>query len=113
MQNGCGNGRQNGIENGTGDGKLSAMTAVLTLDSSGRLVLPKPFRDKMHLQAGAKLRLDMVGDKLELSQEEESVKVVKRGKRRVIVGWEGFDAAKAVREMRKDQVERLEAPFRK
>ncbi|WP_133793909.1 AbrB/MazE/SpoVT family DNA-binding domain-containing protein [Prosthecobacter fusiformis] len=89
------------------------MTAVLTLDSSGRLVLPKPFRDKMHLQAGAKLRLDMVGDKLELSQEEEDVKVVRRGKRRVIVGWEGFDAAKAVREMRKDQVERLEAPFRK
>ncbi|MEN3942581.1 AbrB/MazE/SpoVT family DNA-binding domain-containing protein [Prosthecobacter sp. SYSU 5D2] len=89
------------------------MTAVLTLDSSGRLVLPKCFRDKMHLQAGARLRVDMVGDKLEMRQDDAPVKLVRRGKRRVITGWVGFDAAKAVREMREDQVARLEAPFHK
>ena len=40
------------------------MTATLTLDSAGRLVLPKPVRDKMHLRTGAKLRLDVVGDRM-------------------------------------------------
>lgn len=88
------------------------MTATLTLDKAGRLVLPKPVRDKMHLRAGSKLRLYVFGDKMELTQEVPEVKIEKRGKRRVMVGWEGFDAAKAVREMREDQVARLEAPFR-
>jgi hypothetical protein len=38
---------------------------------------------------------------------------VKRGKRRVIVGWEGFDAVKAVQAARDEQLDQLEAPFRK
>ena len=90
------------------------MSTTLTVDKAGRVVLPKPVRDRLHLQAGSKLRLEVVGDKLELSQEEAEVKIV-RGKDglRVVVGWEGFDAAKAVREMREDQLERLAAPFRK
>lgn len=89
------------------------MTATLTIDAAGRLVLPKTMRDKLHLRAGSKLRAEIVGDKIELEQETAEVKIVKRGKRRVVVGWEGFDAARAVREMREDQVERLNAPHRK
>jgi hypothetical protein len=34
-------------------------------------------------------------------------------KRRVVVGWEGFDAVKAVQEAREEHLDRLEAPFRK
>ncbi len=90
------------------------MTAILTLDKAGRLVLPKPMREKLHLREGAKLKAEIVGDKIELEQEEQEVKIVRRKSgRRVVVGWEGFDAAKAVREMREDQVARLEAPFKK
>lgn len=90
------------------------MTATLTLDKAGRLVLPKPVRDKMHLRAGSRLRLDVLGDKLELTQEVPEVKIVrKKDGLPVVVGWEGFDAAKAVREMREDQVARLDAPSRK
>ena len=83
------------------------------MDSAGRLVLPKAIREKMHLQAGSKLRADLVGERLEISADVPEATVVKRGKRRVIFGWEGFDAAKAVREMREDQVGRLDAPFEK
>lgn len=90
------------------------MTASLTMDAAGRVVLPKAFRDKLHLRAGSKLRLDIVGDKLELVQEADEVKVVRRPDGLpVIVGWEGFDAAQAVREMREEQLERLAAPFLK
>ncbi len=93
--------------------KVIPMTTTITLDKAGRFVLPKPVRDQLRLRAGSKLRLDVTGDRMELTQEVPEVKIEKRGKRRVVVGWEGFDAAKAVREMREDQVARLDAPFRK
>jgi AbrB family looped-hinge helix DNA binding protein len=79
------------------------------MDNAGRVILPKPIRDRMHLHAGSKLRLEIVGDKLELTQEIPEVKIAKRGKRRVVVGWDGFDAAKAVASMREDQAGRLDS----
>jgi AbrB family looped-hinge helix DNA binding protein len=87
------------------------MNATLVMDKAGRVVLPKPIREKMRLRPGARLRVEIVGEKLELTEEVPEVKIVRRGKRRVIVGWEGFDAAKAVREMREEQVARLDAPY--
>ncbi len=90
------------------------MSATITLDSAGRLVLPKAMREKMHLRTGSKLRAVIVGDKIELEQEVPETKVVRnKSGRRVVMGWEGFDAGKAVREMREEQVSRLEAPFGK
>ena len=86
------------------------MTATLTLDKAGRVVLPKRLRDHLHLHAGSILRAEIVGDKIELVEEAPEVAIVKRGKRRVILGWEGFDAATAVRAMREDQTSRLNAP---
>ncbi len=79
----------------------------MTLDKAGRIVLPKALRDRLHLRAGSKLRAEIVGDRIQLSEDAAEARIEKRGSRRVIVGWEGFDAAKAVREMREDQVRRL------
>jgi AbrB family looped-hinge helix DNA binding protein len=84
------------------------MSATIVLDKMGRIVLPKSIRDRLRLSAGAKLRAEVVGDKLELTQEIPEVRLAKRGKRRVVVGWEGFDAGEAVREMREDQVNRID-----
>jgi AbrB family looped-hinge helix DNA binding protein len=89
------------------------MSATVVMDKAGRVVLPKPIRDRMHLGTGSKLRIEIIGDKMELSHDVPEVKIIKRGGRRVVVGWEGFDAAKAVREMREDQVRRLDAPYGK
>lgn len=84
------------------------------MDKAGRLVLPKWMRDKLQLKGGSKLRAEIRGDGIALEEEVPQTKIG-RGKsgRRVVEGWEGFDAARAVREMREDQVARLEAPFRK
>jgi len=92
------------------NGILGPMISSIVLDKAGRIVLPKAIRDRLHLSAGSKLRAEVIGDKLELTQEAAEVQLVKRGKRRVVVGWEGFDAAEAVREMRDDQMERLNGP---
>ena len=87
------------------------MTATLTLDKAGRVVLPKRLRDHLHLHAGSILRAEIVGDKIELAEEATSTQVIrKKDGLPVIIGWEGFDAAKAVREMREDQVARLTTP---
>ena len=87
------------------------MTATLTLDKAGRVVLPKRLRDHLHLHAGSILRAEIVGDKIELAEEATSAQVIrKKDGLPVIIGWEGFDAAKAVREMREDQVARLTPP---
>ena len=90
------------------------MSITLTLGKAGRIVLPKRMREELHLEPGAKLNAKIVGDCIEISQEEAVVQIVqKKDGLPVVVGWEGFDAAKAVREMREDQVARLNAPFEK
>jgi len=77
------------------------------------MTLPKPMRDQMRLRPGNKLKAEVVGDKVELSQEVPPV-TIETGKDGlpVIVGWQGFDAAEAVREAREGQLERLETPVR-
>ncbi len=79
-----------------------------TLDKAGRIVLPKKVRDRLHLKPGAKFKLEVVGEKIEIEQEAPSVKVVRnRHGRRVVVGWESFDAAKAVRQMHEELAQRV------
>ncbi len=88
------------------------MTA--TLDKAGRVVLPKKIREKMHLKTGTTFKIEIVGDNIELEQELPKVRVVRNAKgRRVVMGWEDFDAVKAVQEMREERMERLTPPKRK
>ena len=68
----------NAIENGMAYANIIPMTATVTLDKAGRLVLPKPVRDQLHLRAGSKLRLDVTGDRMELTQEVPEVKIVQK-----------------------------------
>lgn len=89
------------------------MTEILIIDKAGRVVLPKPMRDRLHLDAGSKLRIEVVDDRLEIRQAVPEVKIIKQGRRRVIADWDGFDAAQAVREMREDQLSRLDRTDRK
>lgn len=83
------------------------MTAMLTVDRAGRVVIPKTIREKMHLREGSRLRAELVGDRLEIRAEPAEVQIERRGKRRVIVSWEGFDAAQAVREAREEHLNHL------
>ena len=46
------------------------MSSTITIDKAGRIVLPKPLRDQFRLKGGAKLRIESVGDHLELTPEQ-------------------------------------------
>ena len=97
MKKGFGNGRIiMWAENGIGYG----MTA--TLDKAGRIVLPKKLREKLHLKPGAKFTIEFVGDKIEIEKEAPKLRIVRKGGVRMVMGWEGFDAAKAVTEMHEE-----------
>jgi AbrB family looped-hinge helix DNA binding protein len=42
------------------------MTTTVTLDKAGRVVIPKPVRDQMHLDAGDELELSFEGESMTL-----------------------------------------------
>lgn len=42
------------------------MTARLTLDKAGRVVIPKPLRDDLHLGPGDALQLEVLGEEIRL-----------------------------------------------
>lgn len=43
------------------------MAATIVMDRSGRLVVPKAVRELLRIEGGAKLRADVIGDRLELT----------------------------------------------
>ncbi|HEY1049289.1 MAG TPA: AbrB/MazE/SpoVT family DNA-binding domain-containing protein [Prosthecobacter sp.] len=90
------------------------MKATLTLGKNGRLAIPSAVRKKPQLSAGAKLCLEVVEDQIVLAEQVPEAEITwHKDGRPVVTGWTGFDAAKAVREMRADQVAKLDAPFRR
>jgi AbrB family looped-hinge helix DNA binding protein len=42
------------------------MSTTITIDKAGRLVLPKPLRDALHLKAGSTLEVQQEGDAITL-----------------------------------------------
>ena len=71
-------------------GNPTGVSTIVTVGKAGRIVIPKAMRDRLHLREGSRLLVEIVGDKLEFTPEPDEVKIEKRGKRRVIVGWKGF-----------------------
>ena len=89
------------------------MSTTITVGKSGRLVIPKTMRDRLHIREGSRLRVDVVEEKLEFTPEEDEVKIERRNGLPVITGWKGFDAAKAVTGMREEYMDRLAGKHRK
>jgi len=57
---------------------LGAMIARLTLDKLGRIVLPKPMRDKLQLVAGDQLELESLDDRIVVRPLRETAQLRKK-----------------------------------
>ena len=85
------------------------MSQPITMDKAGRIVLPKEVRRRLHLEPGARLMLDVVAQRIELTPEPQAdaeLRVV-AGKRTVLrPTGKAFDAAAATRAERDAQSRR-------
>ena len=85
------------------------MKVTITMDSAGRIVLPKPVRELLHLRGGARLKANVSADKIELIPEPDNeVEIVRRGRRLVVTGLpKEINLVAAIQEDRKDRDERV------
>jgi len=62
------------------------METIITIDGAGRLVLPKPLREKMHLRKGTRLRVLDEGNHLVLQPLNEAPRLIRSGGLLVVEG---------------------------
>ncbi len=85
------------------------MSRTITMDDAGRIVLPKPLRERFRLRGGDKLTLETVGDHLELKplDDQGELPLLKKcGLLVVPACGEACDAAEAVRIERDERGDR-------
>jgi AbrB family looped-hinge helix DNA binding protein len=88
-----------------------AMNATVTIDSSGRLVIPRNIRNQLHLITGSRLNLEVKGDGVFLAPlPSENARLVKRAGRLVIESSEPMNddtVRKAILSDREDRMNKL------
>ena len=63
---------RNGIDEWVHPAQNGDMNARLTLDSAGRVVIPKGLREELHLQPGDELDLETAGEQITLRPVRET-----------------------------------------
>jgi AbrB family looped-hinge helix DNA binding protein len=65
---------------------MAKMNTTAEIDKSGRLVVPKKFRDAMHVQAGDRFEVEQQDDGIFLRPLHPEVRLEQRGGLMVMVG---------------------------
>jgi AbrB family looped-hinge helix DNA binding protein len=90
---------------------FDTMNTTVTIDSSGRLVIPRDIRNQLHLITGSRLNLEVKGDGMFLAPlPSENARLVKRAGRLVIESDEPMaddTVRKAVLSDREDRMNKL------
>ncbi len=82
------------------------MKTTITMDQSGRLVLPKNIRQSLNTPSAARFEVQVLGNRVELTlAEPESARLRRKGKL-LVVPKQGVaaDAVKALSETRADRL---------
>jgi AbrB family looped-hinge helix DNA binding protein len=81
---------------------------TLKVDKAGRLVLPKPIRDRLGLHAGSDLELEETAEGVVLKPAERRPSLIKKGSFWVHTGEipQGYDILKAIDEDRDERMRR-------
>ena len=81
---------------------------TITMDSAGRLVIPKDIREEAHIEAGVPLEIRFRDGRIEIEPAPRRVEIVRRGRLRVAVPRDASAplAGEVVRRTRNDVRER-------
>jgi AbrB family looped-hinge helix DNA binding protein len=82
---------------------------TLKIDKAGRLILPKPVRDRLGLRPGSDLELEETADGIVLKPSERQPSLIKKQGLWVHTGKvpPGYDIVKAIEEAREDRIRKL------
>ena len=83
---------------------FNAMNTTVSIDSAGRIVLPKALREQFNLRPGTELELVATSDHLELKPVNQGPTLVRSGPFWVHHGRTPVSLAEAVQEMRDDRI---------
>jgi len=93
------------------NGILFPMSASVQIDQSGRLVLPKPLRDRFRLKAGDSLAINVTGEAIELRPAKASARLEKVNGVLILAGSPAMEAGRDLTAEARD--ERLEELLRR
>jgi AbrB family looped-hinge helix DNA binding protein len=84
----------------------------LKIDKEGRVLLPKPVRDRLGLRAGSELEIRETPEGVLLRLSDRKPSLVKKGSFLVHTGEipKGFDVTKAIDEDRKERARKAWGP---
>ena len=82
---------------------------MLKIDKAGRVVLPKPVRDRFGLKAGADLEVQEIAEGVVLKPVSKRPSLVRSGRFLVHKGQlsQGFDVLKAIDDDREERMRKL------
>jgi AbrB family looped-hinge helix DNA binding protein len=86
---------------------LNGMT--LKMDKAGRVILPKPVRDRLGLRAGSDLEIEETAGGIVLRPAEQKPSMIKKQGLWVHTGKvaPGFDIVQAIRDDREERIRKL------
>ncbi|MSU24863.1 MAG: AbrB/MazE/SpoVT family DNA-binding domain-containing protein [Opitutus sp.] len=85
-------------------------TETLTIDKTGRVVLPKPVRDQLGLVAGSELQLTATADRITLEPKLPRAALQRRGKLLVHTGKGSFDIVAEIQRGRDERSRQMAGP---
>jgi AbrB family looped-hinge helix DNA binding protein len=89
-------------------GKMNAMkSATVSIDQAGRIVLPKPLRDRFHLMAGDRFQIAVENDTIRLTPVRNAPTLVKKDGWWVHQGVPSAPLAPAVEWLREERTQKL------
>lgn len=85
------------------------MTATVTIDKAGRLVVPKPMRDALHLKPGATLEIQQEGNAIMLKPPSLQTELVKKNGMWLLKSAQplNISAADLIAQDREDRIQTL------
>lgn len=90
----------------------------ITIDKAGRLVIPRPLRERAGFRPGTKLTLEYRDGKIEIAPVRQQVRIARRGSRLVLAApsrapvLTGEQVNRILEEVREERI-RIDAPRRR